>query len=100
MLNGNVEGDLEGHITHPGLSNQEEAVLDYGGANSLVLMEIESFTVEDENASDYFPIVVSLMSYVQARDEEWVTVRKWNRFTKEDYKAGCNQDDCGRVEVY
>lgn len=75
VLNGNVKGDWKGHITHPGLSNQEEAVLDYGGTNTLALMEIESFTV-DENASDHYPIVVSLMSNAMARDEEWVTVQK------------------------
>lgn len=27
------------------------------------------------------------MSNAKTKDEEWVTVQKWNRFTKEDYKA-------------
>lgn len=31
LLNGNVNGDLEGNYTRLGYKNQEEAVIDYAG---------------------------------------------------------------------
>lgn len=86
ILNGNMDGDTEGNITHPGLINHEEAVLDYGGANTMAHEEIEKFTVDEENDSDHFPITLTLKSDAKPKDGDWTTIQEWNPRTKKEYK--------------
>lgn len=60
VLNGNVNGDLEGNYTRLGYKNQEEAVLDYAGISRKALNSIDSFVIGTEGSSDHFPLEITL----------------------------------------
>ena len=60
VMNGNIEGDWEGKITHIGYRSQ--AVLDYALANEDAWNNIREFTVGDQILSDHFPLEITLQT--------------------------------------
>lgn len=77
LLNGNTDGDTEGHITRPGYRGQASSTLDYGAANPLAIDMIRSFTVGTNSESDHFPLEIILGHKVEEK-EKYMTIQQWN----------------------
>ena len=73
LLNGNVEGDWSGEITHVGYRSQ--SVIDYGAANEIAWPDIREFKVADKDQSDHFPLEVTLATRENYSQEHHTT--KW-----------------------
>lgn len=79
ILNGNIDGDLDGEYTRDGHSCS--TVIDYAATTPLVFSEINRFYVDSQIESDHHPIVIQWgESQSSAKDQAYV-----RNFTKQDW---------------
>lgn len=101
ILNGNVEGDWRGAITHTGYRSQ--AVIDYGAVNELAWDDIKEFKVGDCSLSDHFPLetTISTTAVVRKAEAKWIyKVSEGNRVKyKEDLMNASTPDDMNWEEI-
>ena len=86
ILNGNMEGDWEGAITHIGYRSQ--SVIDYGAANEEAWGVIEEFKIGDCSLSDHFPLETSIKSQALPTENtpEWKWVYRLDNNSMEKYR--------------
>lgn len=86
ILNGNINGDWTGEITHVGYRSQ--SVIDYGAANESAWQKIKQFRVGDKDQSDHFPLEVTLWSGYEETTERNTPqyIQILNQKNKETYE--------------
>ena len=92
ILNGNMEGDWGGEVTHVGY--RSKSVIDYGAANEEAWENITRFEVGDKTESDHFPLELTLVaSYNDKKDvkNEIIWQQTVNKKNCEEYQNKLRQ---------
>lgn len=101
ILNGNVQGDLDGHITRTGYTGQEDAVLDYVGVSSHKLSEFQQLRIGDQATSDHFPLEIICTPRVSTELEKPIYQQIWSEKNKRTFTEATKQPQCnGWTEIH
>lgn len=90
ILNGNIDGDWRGEITH--IDYKSQSVIDYGAANDSAREKISSFKIGRETLSDHFPLTIYFASkpqYVNLKPSQ--VVQNWSKIGKMLYQNRLNE---------
>lgn len=93
ILNGNIEGDDEGHFTYIG--HNGESLIDYVIVNNNAREQTNYMEVAERTESDHLPLNVVInkgnTEYIDARTPEKKEIYVWNEHSVESYKRKIEQ---------